>query len=460
TLLKQGRAFGLGCILATQNPVDLDYKALSNAGTWFLGRLQTERDKMRVLDGLEGASVSSGATFNRAKMEAALSGLDSRVFVMNNVHEDEPVVFHTRWAMSYLRGPMTRSQVRQVMSGLRLEPTPTSISHTPATAKIKKSEPAPLTQRPQLSAEIPVGYLEPQSGGKGLVWRPALFGKASIHFSAVREGVDIWRDLGVFVSISKTLSGDVWEGAKTLEAVNFDIEDAPAETGRFTELPTSAKKKKSYTSWTKALKNHLYREQSVPTYRCATLKERSKPGESEGEFRGRIQVVAREERDLKVEKLRRRYTGKLRTLEKRVQRAEQKVEREQSQYNQQKSSTAISFGATILGALFGRKVASRGNVGRAASTMKGVGRAARERGDIKRAEESLDALREDYAALEAQFTDDLGDLEADLEDRDLEISEKPIRLRKSDTEIQDLRLLWTPWIIDSNGIAEPDFDLD
>ena len=93
TLMKQARAFGLGCVLATQNPVDLDYKGLSNAGTWFLGRLQTERDKARVLEGLEGASIQAGSNFDRSKMEETLAGLGSRVFLMNNVHEDEPVVF-------------------------------------------------------------------------------------------------------------------------------------------------------------------------------------------------------------------------------------------------------------------------------------------------------------------------------------------------------------------------------
>ncbi|MFH1922894.1 MAG: ATP-binding protein, partial [Planctomycetota bacterium] len=115
TLLKQARAYGLGVVLATQNPVDLDYKGLSNTGTWFLGRLQTERDKARVLEGLEGASVQAGATFNRQEMEATLAGLGNRVFLMNNVHEDRPVVFQTRWVLSYLRGPLTRQQIRRLM---------------------------------------------------------------------------------------------------------------------------------------------------------------------------------------------------------------------------------------------------------------------------------------------------------------------------------------------------------
>ncbi len=114
TLLKQGRAFGLGCLLATQNPVDLDYKALSNIGTWFLGRLQTARDQARVLDGLEGAAASQEGGFDRGKMKTLLAGLDSRVFVMNNVHEDGPVTFHVRWVMSYLRGLRCKGFMDQI----------------------------------------------------------------------------------------------------------------------------------------------------------------------------------------------------------------------------------------------------------------------------------------------------------------------------------------------------------
>jgi hypothetical protein len=128
TLLKQARAFGLGIVLTTQNPVDLDYKGLANTGTWFLGRLQTERDKMRVLEGLESASASAHAEFDKAKLDAMLSGLSQRIFLMNNVHEDAPVVFESRWAMSYLRGPLTRDQIKKLMDGKRPAVSPSRAS--------------------------------------------------------------------------------------------------------------------------------------------------------------------------------------------------------------------------------------------------------------------------------------------------------------------------------------------
>ncbi len=111
TLLKQARAYGVGVVLATQNPADLDYKGLSNTGTWFIGRLQTERDKMRILEGLEGARAGQG--FDKQELDRIISGLGKRVFLLHNVHESEPALFQTRWVMSYLRGPLTRQQIRQ-----------------------------------------------------------------------------------------------------------------------------------------------------------------------------------------------------------------------------------------------------------------------------------------------------------------------------------------------------------
>src|SRR6185503_5751864 len=126
TLLKQARAFGLGVVLATQNPVDLDYKGLANTGTWFIGRLQTERDKARVLEGLEGIAAGTGQKFDKQGMEQLLAGLDKRIFLLNNVHDDAPEIFETRWALSYLRGPLTRTQIKLLMDPLKAPAASTS----------------------------------------------------------------------------------------------------------------------------------------------------------------------------------------------------------------------------------------------------------------------------------------------------------------------------------------------
>ena len=175
TMLKQARAFGLGVLLATQNPVDLDYKALSNMGTWFLGRLQTERDKLRVLDGLEGAASSQGSTFNRAEMEQTLAGLGSRVFLMNNVNEDAPVLFHVRWVMSYLCGPMTRSQIKTLMDPKKPERREAklgsaggSVSGEDAAAPLaEKAQGIDRSKPPTISAKIPQVFLPVAEAGEG-----------------------------------------------------------------------------------------------------------------------------------------------------------------------------------------------------------------------------------------------------------------------------------------------------
>jgi hypothetical protein len=258
TLLKQARAYGLGIVLATQNPVDLDYKGLANTGTWLLGRLQTERDKARVLEGLEGASVSAQARFDKQKIDALLSGLSKRIFLMNNVHEDAPVVFESRWAMSYLRGPLTRDQIKKLMDGKR-----------PATTR---------------------GAARAKTGTAGAT------------------------------------------------------SDAVAESDQ----------------------------------------------------------RSREQRDAAVEKLRAQYAPKLRRLDEKVRNAEQVVQREEGQARGAKTQTAISFGATILDALLGRKV-SRTSLGRATTTARGAQRAMQQEQDVRAAKEDLAAAQTEYERLEEEL---------------------------------------------------------
>jgi hypothetical protein len=184
TLLKQARSFGVGVVLATQNPVDLDYKGLSNTGTWFIGRLQTDRDKARVLDGLEGAAVGAGKGFDRAGLDRTLSGLSSRIFLLNNVHEDHPVVFESRWAMSYLRGPLTRAQIKTLMD-TRRGAAPAGAT-TAAPAKSARPATAAATggsERPLLPPDVPQHFVPPRGAG-GL--HPAV----PAHAPRIRAGAD------------------------------------------------------------------------------------------------------------------------------------------------------------------------------------------------------------------------------------------------------------------------------
>lgn len=197
TLLKQARAFGLGVVLATQNPVDLDYKGLSNAGTWLLGRLQTERDKLRVLEGLEGASAAAGASFDRQKMEAILAGLGSRVFLMNNVHEDAPVVFQTRWALSYLRGPLTREQIQTLMRSRTMPASSPTDAPSREPTPVAQRSAAVTSARPILPPGVPEQFLPARRSTKdSIVYRPLLLGVAKVHYAQTTNQVDAWERVG------------------------------------------------------------------------------------------------------------------------------------------------------------------------------------------------------------------------------------------------------------------------
>jgi hypothetical protein len=452
TLLKQARAYGLGVVLATQNPVDLDYKGLSNAGTWFLGRLQTERDKARVLDGLEGASASSGASFDRGEVEATLAGLKSRVFLMNNVHEERPELFHTRWALSYLRGPLTRAQIKD-LSGTQ------SSTRAPATAaQPLPLKPADVAQRPVLQADVPEYFLPRQgslSPGEKLVYRPALIGSAKLHFVRAKYEVDDWEPAVMMASLRDEPDASFWEEAELLAEGEPELENEGEDGAEFAKLPAKAASAKSYPRWGKALADHLYRNRTLDIWTCPELKERSEPGESEGDFRIRLSQLAREQRDLKVAKLEKRYAPKLARLRERIMKAEEKVGREKSQYGQQKMQTAISIGATVLGALFGRKVASTGTVGRATTAMRGMGRAAREKGDIARARKNLELQHEKLVALEQEFEEEIATVQDSADPSLLTLDKIAIRPRKSDISLERIALVWTPWRIGPEGMAEP-----
>ncbi len=457
TLLKQARAFGVGLVLATQNPVDLDYKALSNAGTWFVGRLQTERDKARLLDGLEGASA---AAFDRAETERILSGLPSRTFLLNNVHEDRPVLFQTRWVLSYLAGPLARDQIRQLAaqaSGPATEPPP-----SPAVAPPAKRAAAPsqrVSERPSLPADCeerfaPVVALP--GPGESLLYRPALLGAATLHHVDARAGLDAWSEVSWLADLEPDLRGSPWRDAPALDAIpELDAEPEPGVPAGFDDLPSSALRAATWPRWRKMLASHAYRERALTLWSCRKPRLAGRPGEREGAFRARLAAAQREARDVALEKLRARYAPKLARLRDQIERAEQRVEREREQYDTRKLQTAVSVGRTVLGALFGRKLGSVGTVSRAGTAIDRATRAARERGDIARAEERLETLSARLEALEADFEQDLAPLQAPIDPSELEVRARRVSPRKGDLEVAPLWLVWLPWRVDTRGVALP-----
>jgi hypothetical protein len=454
TLMKQARAFGLGVVLATQNPVDLDYKGLANAGTWILGRLQTERDKARVLDGLEGASASAGAAFDRARMEATLAGLKSRVFLLNNVHEDRPVLFESRWCMSYLRGPLTRAQIQTLTAPQKAQ------APKPA-APARPAEPqAAATARPVVPPGVRESFLARQGASSAaaarLVYRPALLGSARLHFAQAKSGVDLWQEVWLMAELGGDAPPDIWESARALEVAPA-LQESPAPEAEFAPLSEAAGKAKSYQEWRAALPATLYRSRTLRLFSSPDLKDPSRPGEAEGDFRARVALALREKRDASVAALRQRFAAKLAALQDRIRRAEQRVSVEQSQYDAQKVQTAISAGATILGALFGRKALSVGGLGRATTAARGVGRATREREDVGRAEDNLQDLRQELSDLQARVESEADGLRSGAEAASLPLETLELHPRKSDIQPGEVLLAWTPWEIGPAGDTTPKF---
>jgi hypothetical protein len=464
TLMKQARAFGLGVVLATQNPVDLDYKGLSNAGTWILGRLQTQRDKARVLEGLEGISSASGTPFDRQKMEAILAGLNSRVFVLNNVHEDQPVIFESRWCMSYLRGPLTRAQI-QILMGPRKSSQPS----VPVTFGASTAPPAATSFGPGPSAPgsasarhvLPPGLEEFFIAGRGgsglggatrLHYRPALLGIAKVHFVHTRQGLDLWENVILLSLLDDAPLDAPWDKSMTLEG-EPEMETSPAPGSSLAVLPTVACKVESYQRWRRELSEALYRIRSLGFYSCAQLKQVSREGESEGDFRIRLATTLREKRDRDVDAVRSRYASKLASLQDRITRAQQRVSVEQSQYDAQKMQTAISAGSAILGALFGRKTLSVGNLGRSTTAARGIGRAAREKEDVGRAVESVGQLREDLAQLQSRVESEITTIQQAPDSSSLPLERLILHPKKSDIQVEKVLLVWTPWEIGSEGVA-------
>ena len=463
TLLKQGRAFGLGAVLATQNPVDLDYKGLANIGTWFLGRLQTDRDKQRVLDGLEGAA--QGSRFDRAAMEQTLARLGNRVFLLHNVHEEGASIFESRWAMSYLRGPMTRNQIKVLMDERRTSVAggpPRRSSAAPTRARIgaasragsaataeegvvaSEAEVGAARARPALPPAIPQYFVPARDGGEGIVYEPMLLGAASVRFADSKMKVDLTEEVTLLTPIKDDAVPVDWGEAQETEVDPNDLERNPAPGAVFGELAPAAAQAKNYVMWQKELVNALYSSRKLKLFKSVVYEQVSRIDESEGDFRARLNQVARERRDAAVAKLRAKYAPKLAALNERARRAEQAVQREAEQARSAKLSTALSFGSTLLGAFLGRKAISSTNVSKAATAMRGVGRSLEQSQDVARAGETVEAIRAQIADLNSQFEAEAAAIESGGDPATESFEAVELRPTRTNIRVKLVALGWTP----------------
>ena len=450
TLLKQARAFGLGVIMATQNPVDLDYKGLSNTGLWFIGRLQTERDKARVMDGLAGAS--GGAPFDQAAMERTISGLGKRVFLMHSVHENEPTTFETRWAMSYLAGPMTREQIRRLGDAT---PSVAAPAATPVMTPVVAAAPvaartagdavaaSPAARPPILPPEI-VQVWFPSTAGADAVWRPAVLGVADIAYENAKLGVAEQERTAWLCALDEGVLALDWNSA---EAIDVDVNrlERTAQAGsEFAAVPAVASSVKSYTTWTRALQKFITTNGGVTLYQSKALKLVSHVGEPEGAFRARLQLAAREASDAKVEAVRRKYAVRVNAATEKVRKAEAAIDVQEQKASAAKLDSALTIGSAVLGALFGRKKVSASTLGKAGSAARSMGRASARGDDVERARQTFEAAQQELADLEARITEELALESAAFDALAEQLDAVVVRPKSTGVQVQVVALAWVP----------------
>ncbi len=449
TLLKQARAYGVGVLLATQNPVDLDYKGLANTGTWFIGRLQTERDKMRVLEALEGASTATGAAFSRAEIEQMLAGLGNRVFIMHNTHEDHPIAFQTRWVMSYLRGPLAREQIKVLMDPLR---------HNFAIRNGASPLARAAGQPPVLPPEIKTLFA-PVRGARPvdhqLFLMPAVLGSGTVHIADKQLGVDHMLEPLATTPIPADAAALSWDTAEILPLKLHDLESAAPAEAYFAELPAHILKPRALVAAEKSFAIWLHKTQKIDLLRSPSSGNSSRVGESERDFRVRLAQEGREERDRKIQALREKYAVKIQTLESRLKTAEEAVEREKAEAKDKKFQSFISFGMAVLTGVFGRRKISATTMGRAATAARGMSRTLKAGDDVQRAELKREERQEELENMLQELEQSVQELRTTIDPLTEQLEQLTVRPRKTDCTVNHVGLIWLPHWRSPDGAMIP-----
>ncbi|MDF1513115.1 MAG: hypothetical protein P1S60_04830 [Anaerolineae bacterium] len=487
TLMKQARAFGVGMLLTTQNPADLDYKGLTNAGTWFIGRLQAERDKSRLLEGLESASAQIGNMLNRSELDSIISSLGKRVFLLHNVHEPNPVIFNTRWAMSYLRGPMTRMQIRDLMQMVghpevhipeaNHSSLPTTAAVAPVSPVIEQSASEPVSEKtvdipynsapPVLPSSIQQVYLpvnkpaskaemetEEKAGGeitinsRHILYIPALLGLGNVHYVKNTKAIQV-EEVEAFSLLAqppRSIGTVRWEQAEVLKLATRDLLDRPEQNAYFDAMPDTINESRDLTAIRNELADYLYRSYSLTLRYNSATGLYSEPGESEREFALRINQKARELRDDDVDKLEDRYKSKINTLEERLRTARVNLEKQEASVRLRKQDALISAGETVFSLFSGRRRSI-------SSAARKVSQISTGRAGVDAAEEKIEVIEQDIEELKQELKSETDKIvarwEATLDDSIDEI----IKPRRSDIEVTLFALTWVPhWYVEyQNG---------
>jgi hypothetical protein len=475
TLMKQARAFGLGVMLTTQNPVDLDYKGLTNAGTWFIGKLQADRDKQRLLDGLEGLSADGGSRPNRKELDQIITGLGNRVFLLHNVNQKQPVIFQTRWAMSYLRGPLTRSQVRELVKDQRAEllgqasatstaqpvasptPPPAGTPVAPAPAAV------PGAAAPGLPHDVPQVYLPAQRSmyqalgdlesrlgsklnvtGTKMRYDAHVLGIGTVSFVDDRRNVREQQSVTMMVSPPSGAGLLRWDQASQPALEESDLAGQPESDAVFGEVPSTINTARKLATLRSDLAEYLYRNMTYPLLYSPTLKVYSLPGEDERAFKIRLQQVAREQRDAEVDKLQAKYQPKLASLQDRLRREETQLRKDQTAYDARKQQELLSAGDQLLSLFGGRKRITTALS--SASQKRQMTERARQ--SLAQSQQTIAQLNQQIEELQTELESVSREAEARWDQAQHEIEVYHVRPRKTDVNIQHLAVAWTPqWLV-------------
>lgn len=451
TLLKQARAFGVGLLVATQNPVDLDYKALTNAGSWFIGRLQTKRDKERLLEGL---TYASGAGPDPKRLGDIISGLEKRAFLLHNVHEGAPKIFKTRWAMSYLRGPVSKDRLRELpKSGVADEVLKVSPKTKPEGVAAIPDDLLPSTPdagmenyflSPKSAAYNVFSRLVPRKeteGERGFRFVPAIFASADAKFDIEKSDKSQTKEIiKVLFPISDVTMR--WDESISLpmgSEIKREVSVAKENVLGYQALPKWLSNKGAGSALSTDFVNHLYSGEKVTLLKNPHFGVFSDFGEDKENFISRILEIAKDRAAGEVEKITEKYKKNIESIEKKIKREERDLSMREMEYDDRKREELFSIGETALGLVFGRRRTT------------GLSSAVTKRRMTKKAKGMMDGIEAEILELKKEMDDLSIELEEEVEKIEDEAKEKAgvaeeveVSLEKNDIFVKDFGILWTP----------------
>jgi len=432
-LLKQARAFGVGVILATQNPIDIDYKGLSNIGSWFIGRLQTKQDRDRLIDGLIQNDTS---TFDKKRIEELLSSIKSRTFLFKSAKSDTLKLFSTRWVLSYLRGPISINEVRKLMEAKKVIHKEQHASEAPSHTD------GDLSTQPILSEDIPTLFLNETPHGEEVKFEPYLLAKGGVGFYDKRRGVDEKTQIALELYLDEDFGDPKWEEAYENEDDSNRYDKKAPIKSLFYSLPQAISEARNLRDIEKDFSDYLYRNKQFELYQVEALDLESEVGESMQSFKIRLKDTLQEQKEEAIEKLKKKFGKEEERLQTQYKRALDKLEKEEEDVSAKKTDTILSFGLTILDAFMGRKTVKRSTTSKAAGAIKKAGGLYREKKDVEDAQEDVAELEAKMQELGEELQKEIDELSVQFESSNYKVESFFIKPRRSDIFDIEVSLLW------------------